>query len=402
MIPFRPSLFPRVLRSTSILLLMLLVFFVPAGKSHAASHLSAQATVPANGIPTLYLADADDDDHNRETLYAIDASIGSTRWFFTPTLLNLPQTPFAGFGNVYLDDFGSSAAFTAENGAPMWTQTDPPHTETTAVGFSGMVLAGGRNTFSARNASTGAVVWQSSLSNFNPSRGVIATVEGKSRVYFGGCCTDNVYALDAATGTPFWQRHLGSTNASVTAPAVDASLGLVYVASSDGQVYALDARNGGVAWTFFAAADLEGAPRVAGGVVYVGAENGKFYALDASSGHVRWTFSGGKRLRATPAVANNLVYFSDFDTGTVYALNATTGGSPVWTFHPTFTSISPIGLTVTNGQLYEAVVSFPPSPRSQTISVYAINASTGVNTWRWDGFSGGSLFGEAAPPVVAV
>src|SRR5438067_10279267 len=110
MIPFRPWLFPYVRSSTIVLLLLLLLFFVTAGASRAASHPSAQGSVPANGISTLYLADADHE-HNRETLYAIDASSGSTRWLFTPTLLfhPTPQTPFAGFGNVYLDDFDSAA-----------------------------------------------------------------------------------------------------------------------------------------------------------------------------------------------------------------------------------------------------------------------------------------------------
>lgn len=355
----------------------------------------------ATGLPTLYLSD-DNDDHDTERLYAIDAAIGSTRWSVTITPDGSPQMPFAGFGRVYLNDFKAARAFQADTGVAVWTQSAPP-TGTTPAGFNGMVIAaGGNGIFLARTADTGSLVWQSApIANFNPSRGAIATVGGISRVSFGGCCSDNVYALDAATGASLWQTHLGSAGGVVTAPAVDASRGLVYVASSDGQVYALDAVNGHIVWFFFAGAALAGTPRVFNGTVYVGSDGGTFYALDASTGRLIWFATLGTRLQATPIVANGLVYFSDFDTGTVYALNATNGGPPIWTFHPTFKSVTRVGLTIANGLLYEAVFTILPS-QPDHVSVYAITATTGAYTWRWDGLSNGNFFGDAPPPVLVI
>ncbi len=400
MIPILRLSFPSLLSRMSMLLLLLLLL-TTANTVHAASRTARQVAV--TGIPALYLAD-DDDDHNKETLYAIDAAVGSTRWSVRITPDGSPQTPFAGFGNVYLNDV-NARAFNAQNGAAVWTQNSPPATTTTPVGFNGMVLAGGSNgTFLARNANNGTLVWQSApIPNFNPSRGVVATEGGVSRVYFGGCCSDNVYALNATTGALLWQTHLGSSAGTVAAPTVDVSRGLVYVASTDQEVYALDAVSGQVVWFFFAGAAVEGSPCVSNGLVYFGSDGGKFYALDASTGSLRWSFTGGKRLIATPAVVSNLVYFSDFDSGTVYALNATTGGSPVWTFHPTFNSVSHIGLLVANGLLYEAVLSLTPPPQPDMVSVYAINATTGAYTWRWDGFPNGRFATtDTAPPPVIV
>ena len=405
MTPRQSRSMPGLLQTFGILLIVpLLLILVPAGISHASSRTSARMTV--TGLPTLFIADVDDD-HNRESLYGIDATIGTTRWDITLTPSFQPQTPFAGFfggsGKVYLSD-GNASAYNAENGTQVWTQSRPPVTSTTSVGFNNMILAGGfDHTFTARNAVTGGLVWQTSLS-VSPTRGVVATVGGISRVYFGSsCCTDDVTALDAATGAQLWQIHLASSNAGTTAPAFDASSGYVYIASSDEQLYALDPRSGGIVWTFFAGSDISAAPRVINGMVYVGTFSGTFYALDASTGHQVWSFDNNKimSVEATPIVANNLVYFSDA-TGTVYAHNATHAGPLVWTFHPTFTGISFTGLTIANGLLYEAVDSRPPAPQSDVVSVYAIDATNGHYQWRWDGFPHGRLLGDAAPPVLVV
>jgi outer membrane protein assembly factor BamB len=284
--------------------------------------------------------------------------------------------------------------------------------KTGSVGFNGMLLAAGADaqngTALARSASTGALAWQSApVPSFCPSgRGAVASVGGVSRIYFGDCRSDNGLAFDAATGALLWQTHLGSAGGDVKTPAVDAGRGLVYVTSSDEQVYALDATNGHIVWFFFAGAALQGSPRVSNGVVYVGSTAGKFFALDAGTGQQIWSFAAGANVnfKATAIVAGGLVYFSEYGSGTVYALHATTGGSPVWTFHPTFTaSLSPLGLTLAGGLLYEAVDSHPPSAPQLNISVYAINASTGAYTWRWDGLAGGSLVeGDTSPPPLIV
>ena len=60
---------------------------------------------------------------------------------------------------------------------------------------------------------------------------------------------------------------------------------------------------------------------VAGGTVYVASGDGQVYALDAATGRPRWTYTTGSILYSSPAVAGGTVYVSD-DNGTVYALDA--------------------------------------------------------------------------------
>ncbi len=71
---------------------------------------------------------------------------------------------------------------------------------------------------------------------------------------------------------------------------------LVYFGSSaDNTVYALDARDGRVRWTFTTDGPVRLAPTVAGGKVYVGSDDGNVYCLDAANGRLHWTFAAAPR-----------------------------------------------------------------------------------------------------------
>ncbi len=66
-------------------------------------------------------------------------------------------------------------------------------------------------------------------------------------------------------------------------------------------------------------------PAVANGVVYVGSSDQNVYALNASTGALLWKYTtGGQIDHSSPAVTNGVVYVGSFD-GNVYALNASTG-----------------------------------------------------------------------------
>lgn len=67
---------------------------------------------------------------------------------------------------------------------------------------------------------------------------------------------------------------------------------LVYFGSSaDNTVYALDARDGRVRWTFTTDGPVRLAPTVAGGKVYVGSDDGNVYCLGAADGRLLWRFT---------------------------------------------------------------------------------------------------------------
>ena len=60
--------------------------------------------------------------------------------------------------------------------------------------------------------------------------------------------------------------------------------GIVYIGSLDGKIYALNASDGKLVWSFTTGGQVASSPAVSGGEVYVGSSDGKVYALNASDG----------------------------------------------------------------------------------------------------------------------
>jgi len=88
------------------------------------------------------------------------------------------------------------------------------------------------------------------------------------------------------------------------------SAGVVYIASTNGILAALDARSGHALWQFRAGGALYSTPSVQNGVVYIGALDGFVYAVDAATGRRRWRSqvdSTGAKIWSSPAVSNGLV-----------------------------------------------------------------------------------------------
>jgi outer membrane protein assembly factor BamB len=102
-------------------------------------------------------------------------------------------------------------------------------------------------------------------------------------VVYVGSSDGYLYALDASTGSLIWGYQTGHNQTS--SPAV--SSGVVYVGSVDyytpvSYVYALDASTGDLIWRYHISgtySDVYSSPAVAGGVVYVGSNDNYIYAL---------------------------------------------------------------------------------------------------------------------------
>jgi len=158
-----------------------------------------------------------------------------------------------------------------------------------------------------------------------------AAVDGT--VYLGA--GDHLYALDAATGEPQWDRWLATgrerykrrtwgtvIGRRVTAtPAVDFT-GL-YVGSTPGRLYAMTT-DGDKRWDLGLNGAVHAAVSVFEGTVYTGDNSGTVYAIDAQTGKSMWTAGTHKAVTAGPIVANETVYVGDAE-GRLYAIDAATG-----------------------------------------------------------------------------
>lgn len=226
-------------------------------------------------------------------------------------------------------------------------------------------------------------------------------------VYIGSN-DQSVYAVDAKSGNQKWK--LATAGAVRSQPAFSGDA--VIFSSDDGSLYAANAGTGARLWKTDIHNSLKrvplddpnmgstydydfmtSSPVVANGTVYVGSSDGTVYALDAASGAVSWRFQTTDRVRATPAVADGVVYIGSWD-GYLYALKADTG-TLVWKTllgsdgAPKYLTL-PIQSTafVDKGAVYCA---------SRKAATFAVDIKTGTPLWETS--NGGGNWLESSPVV---
>lgn len=167
-------------------------------------------------------------------------------------------------------------------------------------------------------------------------------VEGNS--VFIASTDGRLYAVDLATGAERWR--FATQGPISSSPAV--AFGMVFISSLDGYVHAVDAESGRRRWRFttrgerrFTAPGIHGAmprtermpdpfdvflssPTVVGEVLYIGSGDQHVYALNARTGEKLWEFATGDVVHASPAVVDGVVYIGSWDRN-LYALDAASG-----------------------------------------------------------------------------
>src|SRR5215208_1051548 len=129
------------------------------------------------------------------------------------------------------------------------------------------------------------------------------------------------FALNARHGKERWRRDVATLNAS--APTY--SDGRLYLSNLEpGQVQALKASNGKVAWRNSLPGRTESSPLVVGDRVIAGCECGSVYAFDARSGKQLWSKPVGGAVKASPAFSRGVVYVGDY-SGEMTAMRASNG-----------------------------------------------------------------------------
>jgi outer membrane protein assembly factor BamB len=147
----------------------------------------------------------------------------------------------------------------------------------------------------------------------------------------------------------------------------------------------------GVAWS----TDLYGAaldspvvaydPILGETLAYIGTENGNVLAINVANGQIVWGVWVGSTIRSTPLVNDGALYIATFTTDTVYKLNATTGA---------------VDCSLINSNPFEATPTFA-TPRGGVPTLYlggldsgstsaaflAINASNCQVEWRFTGYN---------------
>lgn len=130
----------------------------------------------------------------------------------------------------------------------------------------------------------------------------------------------------ALNGSVAWSRKFAPIFSSAVA-----GLGMVYIASTDGYLYALSQSTGAVVWRAEVGNYLtDSTPALEGQILFVAAHGMTIEALNAQTGALYWTFAISERIEAPPLVFGSRVLVASRTT--LWALNAT-DGSLLWKFH---------------------------------------------------------------------
>lgn len=216
---------------------------------------------------------------------------------------------------------------------------------------------------------TGAVCW-----TYNTGSPIYTSPWLLKGVLYIISSNKNVYALNARTGKLKWKQEIGSLPRSLT---LDRSAGVLYIGSANGTVSALRADSGEQAWPPFPTrSQIETAPVVSGGSVYVCNDSGTLYALNTDTGVPRWKFQTSEQGYCAPAV--NPV------TGVVYAVSSGASTSKVYAIRPNRQQAWPRTFSIKR-----AVRSIPTVTVDGTLvyvasangTIYALDTSDGHQQW---------------------
>jgi outer membrane protein assembly factor BamB len=251
-----------------------------------------------------------------ETLYALDAETGETRWEYGLEDDWGGRILAADADAVYAtDDADRVFAVDAETGRERWEYYHHVTLPSTPVVTDGSLYLGyaDRSELRAVEVGTGDFRWR----NSGPGdQWVEAMTVADGTVYAGwglpGEEPGYVTAIDDETGEEKWRFRTDQT--VDTEPAF--ADGTLYV-HTGGWLRAVDAETGELEWRF----DTEGAvdrdfyhsnepPAVADGTVYVGGYDAVVYALDAETGDRRWSYAFGQEspLFVAPVVHRGNLY----------------------------------------------------------------------------------------------
>jgi PQQ-dependent dehydrogenase (methanol/ethanol family) len=226
--------------------------------------------------------------------------------------------------------------------------------------------------------------WHVNLEGGSVAQYQECTVVAQDGVLYLQTTQQNVFAVDGKTGTVIWKTAIGSPAATTDMRGVGLGQGLVFSTSGANIVYALDQRTGTIVWQTpllnepedgLQPGTLAAAVVYFDGLVYIGMNGsvvgarGHAYALDAATGKIAWTFW------SCPGPGE---YGNDTWAGTSWQ----SGGAVPWV-HP---AIDPdLGL------LYWAFGN--PYPRTDgssregtnlfANSLVALDAKTGVRSWHF-------------------
>ena len=272
---------------------------------------------------------------------ALDTETGSLRWEVD---IKAPifSSPLVADGILYVGaGDGLVHAFDAVTGVELWTfDTDDWIVNNVAYSDGGLLVTTQDSSIFLLDAETGrellyydtgymrlrgGVVIRDDRAYFPSDRGWLWAIDRDARSRPGDRAIlrikVNLYVWQVLKNRPIqrgglWSARLGGDLPFTPALAHDT----LYLANTDGLVFARDADTGEGLWTSDLGAEVSTSPIVAGQTVLLGAKDGRVFGLDAQTGAIQWSFrTGDDELSGSPVVVGNTIYVTSRN-GTLYAI----------------------------------------------------------------------------------
>jgi len=191
------------------------------------------------------------------------------------------------------------------------------------------------NSIFALNINNGEEIWNKSVGPIGRASPIInggkVFVVSKRSASSPFTAYTNVIALNLNDGEKIWNISIGDSkpdNYELTASSTPTIYNnVLFVASSDGTLYALNTENGNIKWnekiytkSLISSNILTSSPAYADNMVYIGTPDGKLYAIDASDGNIVWnedTYSSSPML-SSPIVTDGFLFDSS-EIGVLYS-----------------------------------------------------------------------------------
>jgi outer membrane protein assembly factor BamB len=258
---------------------------------------------------------------------ALNASVGTWIWTAVTSADGFIGHPAVVDGVLYIGGYMGASnshiyAFNASTGAQKWNATVTEIDSAIAV-VDGVVYAAshydGVNYIYALNASTGSQIWKNTYYQSGSLGGPIVSGGVVYACGYFGTYLKGALALNASTGTQLWNAT--GYDVIYNTPAIFDGMLIFGGYLSGSAVYALDINDGAEIWrqpvggyiTYSSAAVSSN------GIIYVGSTDGILYSLNASTGDIISSFLTGNEIRSSPAITDEVVYFGSLDNR-VYAL----------------------------------------------------------------------------------
>ncbi|PCM46051.1 outer membrane protein assembly factor BamB [Marinobacter sp. ANT_B65] len=174
-------------------------------------------------------------------------------------------------------------------------------------------------------------VWSRSVGDGHDEEFLYLSPLNAGDIVYAASADGKLLALDAGTGKQQWQRELEDRIFA----GVGGDLKQLYLVSREADLIALSREDGRELWRSALPTEALAAPQSNGTIVVAQTTDGRVLAFDTATGEKRWQYDGvvpalSLRAAAAPLVGGDVVIAS-FSNGKLIALSAD-AGQPVWQY----------------------------------------------------------------------